>query len=543
MKRTWLVGLLVAGATACVSLGAGSAPAIADTVVPHFSVVVGSVTVRGTNGVQAAIVNMPVHSGDYLSSGPDSRAEINFNGDTILRIGPNAQAHLVDAAGQMQLADGTVEVSVLHGGYGTAQIDTPSVTVRASEKGSYRITILPNGATQISARRGRVEVLTPQRTYGVDSGSSMIANGPAANPSIVYANPVAQDAFDRFSNDRDQTLASLPSQYAGDDQSVYTPVLATPYYGYAIAPAAILVSPVCTYGPGFANVGFGYGLTIGFGGFAGGCGYYSALALGGFYPWGYAPWYGYGYGGYAWNPYPWGWYPGWWGGYPGGGGQPIRIVKVPVRVPPPPVRTTTGRTGAVPVTPIAPVTTVPIARVAPVERSVAVAPRERPVAVERSAPVSVPRAAIARQPADATTRSAVSEPWRRFDTNRGTDVAKHVPITQTTTAAAPSSSSTTTTIAHPGSAPTARDEDTWSHFTTTRGSVSVTPVTPVAPVAPSRGSLDGGTGLRQYSGSTGTTTTIARPVSPGATTSIGGGWHGSVSGGGAAHGGGRPPNR
>ena len=96
-----------------------------------------------------------------------SRAELQFDGYTAVRLGGNVQARITNNDPnnrRMQLADGTIEVGVVRDAQ-PIDIDTPSVTVRAQEAGDYRITIGRDGSSWVTARRGTVEVVTPQRTY------------------------------------------------------------------------------------------------------------------------------------------------------------------------------------------------------------------------------------------------------------------------------------------------------------------------------------------------------------------------------------------
>jgi hypothetical protein len=122
--------------------------------VVRVSVVEGSAVVqRGHSDVQTnAVRNAPMLPGDYISTGKASRGELQFDGYTAVRLGGNAQARIVNN-GEVQLADGTLEVGMLHKGQ-TMQIDTPSVTVRMRQAGDIRISIAADGSSWITARRG-----------------------------------------------------------------------------------------------------------------------------------------------------------------------------------------------------------------------------------------------------------------------------------------------------------------------------------------------------------------------------------------------------
>lgn len=180
--------------------------------VTRVSVVQGSVVVqRGDSDKQvAAVVNAPLLPGDYVSTGASSRGELQFDGSSALRLGGNVQARITNddpSNRQLQLADGTVELGVVHAGE-SVQIDTPSVTVRGREAGDYRISIGKDGSTWVTARRGSAEIVTPQQTYTLESGRTLVARGSATDPSITYTTAVGYDTFDDFNAKRDQTMVA-----------------------------------------------------------------------------------------------------------------------------------------------------------------------------------------------------------------------------------------------------------------------------------------------------------------------------------------------
>ena len=584
MRKTWLLGLVI-GAAACGLFLTSAAPAIAQNGGARFTVVQGSVTIRGANGTQTATVNMPVATGDYISSGSQARAEVDMNGATVVRLAGSVEAHVIDD-GQIQLADGTVEVAVLHGGYGTTQIDTPSVTIRASDKGTYRISIVAGGGTQVTARSGQVEVVTPQRTYIVEAGKSIVASGTAAHPTIVDATAVAYDSFDQFGTDRDHAIAQMGQNY--DSNSGYNGggyngggyngggYYGGGYYGGYGYPYGygwpIVAAPFC-----------GFGFTFGYGGFFGGCSI--GIAFGGYYPWfspyaygfGY-PYYGYGccgfygnccyHGGGFYRPpvyYGHGWYRA-----PvirGGGGvvyrAPVRPVlpgriDAPFRDPGGFMRSPIARS------PIArnAMTRSPIAR-SPIARNPAVS--RAPIQHRAMQPVHVARgnAPVAREAPIARTapvRVQSSDPWQRFDSDRGTNIATRAPSAPRTapvsTRTAPISTHTApvTTRTAPISDPRTSTSDPWSRFTQDRGNVSIRP-DPESRSSygnPYRGSeFGGGSGQRSYDG--GPSRGYGGPPSYGGSRSPGGGVSHAPSapsmpsaprggsGGGGSRGGGRPP--
>ena len=349
----------------------GNGPGVA-----RVSVVQGSAVIqRGDSNAQTtAVINAPLLPGDYVSTGGTSRAELQFDGETAVRLGGNVQARITDNDPNnraLQLADGTVEIGIVHGDQ-PFQVDTPSVSVRAQDQGDYRITINRDGSSWVTARRGSAEIITPQRTYDLSPGRTLVARGSAQDPSISYRSEVGFDSFDDFNAKRDDTMmAALNSspnlsptiagydnldQY-GDWQDVagygqvwvpnepadwapyrdgswaweggygWTWVGAEPWgwapyhygrwfwangYGWAWYPPAYSYAPV--WSPalvGFYGWGGGIGISLGFGGFGyGGIGWCPLAPFEAFYPW---------YPGWVWGGGGWGY-----GGYRGG----MRVVNI-----------------------------------------------------------------------------------------------------------------------------------------------------------------------------------------------------------------------
>ncbi len=180
--------------------------------VARVSILQGSAVVqRGDSNQQvAAVINAPLLPGDYISTGATTRAEVQFDGGSAVRLGGNVQARITDNDPnnrRMQLADGTIVVGLVHQA-GPFQVDTPSVSVRAQTAGDYRISIGKDGSTWVTARRGTADVISPQQTYTLESGRTLVARGSASNPTIAYTSEVGYDSFDDFNAKRDQTMVA-----------------------------------------------------------------------------------------------------------------------------------------------------------------------------------------------------------------------------------------------------------------------------------------------------------------------------------------------
>jgi hypothetical protein len=390
MTFKWFTSFISGVALIGMTLGS-TLPAVAEQApdgngpgVARVSVIQGSAVVqRGDSNAQTtAVINAPLLPGDYVSTGGTSRAELQFDGETAVRLGGNVQARITDNDPNnraLQLADGTVEVGIVHGDQ-PFQVDTPSVSVRAQDAGDYRVTVNRDGSTWVTARRGNAQVITPQRTYDLSSGRTLVARGSASSPSIGWRSEVGFDSFDDFNAKRDETMTTALNaspnlsptiagydnldQY-GDWQDVagygqvwvpdepadwapyrdgswaweggygWTWVGAEPWgwapyhygrwfwangYGWAWYPPAYSYAPV--WSPalvGFYGWGGGVGIGVGFGGFGyGGIGWCPLAPFEAFYPW---------YPGWAWGGWGWG-YGGGYGGYGGYRGWGTRVVNV-----------------------------------------------------------------------------------------------------------------------------------------------------------------------------------------------------------------------
>jgi len=376
------VALLGVTLTSALPAPAEQAPDKSGPGVARVSILDGSAVVqRGDSNKQvAAVVNAPLLPGDYISTGATSRAEVQFDGSSAVRLGGNVQARITanDRNNrQLQLADGTLEFGLVRND-DEVTVETPSATVRSNQTGDYRVSIGKDGSTWVTTRRGSAEVVTPQRTYTLESGRTLVARGSASNPSITYASEVGYDSFDDFNAKRDQTMVSaisasprLNPDIAGyDNLGAYGQWQDVPGYGNAWVPdQSSNWSPYNDgnwswedgygytwvgnepwgwapyhYGRWFYANGYGwawypppyYGYPswspalVGFFGFGvGGPGWNVSVGFGypyiGWYPLApYAPFYPW-YPGWAWTGYGWGW-PGW--GCCGWGGSRVRIVSV-----------------------------------------------------------------------------------------------------------------------------------------------------------------------------------------------------------------------
>jgi FecR protein len=269
--------------------------------VARISFLNGDVSIqRGDSGEWvAAAVNAPLMANDRISTGINSRMEVQFDSGGILRIGGGADVTLTGMEAnryQIAVGRGMMTFRVLRASSSDIEVDTPNVSVRPSKIGSYRISVSDTEESQITARQGDVEVFTPRGTEWVYAGQSMLARGTAADPEFQIVQAPKADDWDRWNDSRDRPIANSPSQryvppgvYGAQDLDAYGNWVNVAPYGNVWQPMV----PV-----GWAPYQSGRWVWLDWYGWT----WVS------YEPWGWAP-YHYGRWFYA-SPFGWCWYPG-----------------------------------------------------------------------------------------------------------------------------------------------------------------------------------------------------------------------------------------
>jgi hypothetical protein len=268
--------------------------------VARISVMDGQVSVRrGDADWVAGVINAPLLADDRISTGPNSRAEVEFDAANLLRLGGVAEIRISALeAGRLQieLSHGTVTYRVLRPSGTDAEVDTPNISIRPSKVGAYRISVTDSGETELTVRAGDVEVFSPKGSQSVNAGQTMIARGSTADPEFQIVAAAAPDAWDAWSDSRDHMLMQSRSAqrvpqgvYGSEDLDNHGNWVYTPDYGNVWQPQVA---------PGWAPYQQGQWEWLDWYGWT----WVSAD------PWGWAP---YHYGRWFWRGgFGWLWYPG-----------------------------------------------------------------------------------------------------------------------------------------------------------------------------------------------------------------------------------------
>ena len=302
MKPTMLAVLLAGVAIA--PMWAQQAPPdegyAPDHGVARLSVINGDVSIRrGDSGeLTAGAINGPLVTNDHVATGPSGRAEVQFDWGNMVRIGPESEirlGELEDRRYLVQIAIGTTTFRVLRNSGADVEISTPTVSVRPLEEGSYRVSVMPDGTTEITVRQGRADIFSPRGTEVLNAGRTMEARGDPNDPEYMILGAIPQDEWDRWNVDRDRALENTssyryvsPDVTGAEDLDGYGRWTTDPEYGQVWVP---------TVDAGWAPYRVGRWVWVD---------YYGWTWLSGD-PWGWAP---YHYGNWYMSSFGWAWCPG-----------------------------------------------------------------------------------------------------------------------------------------------------------------------------------------------------------------------------------------
>ena len=187
-----------------------------DAGVARASFIHGDVSMqRGDNNdVSAVTLNTPLMSGDRVSTGGDSRGELQLDFANILRLDSNSESNLTTLTRsriQVQIAQGLANYSVLKGSDADVEIDTPNVSIHPLREGRYRVEVNPNGDTMIAVRDGEAEVSTSQGSTRVQKGQNIVVHGTENDAQYRVTDGPSNDDWDKWNKDRDNIIYNAES--------------------------------------------------------------------------------------------------------------------------------------------------------------------------------------------------------------------------------------------------------------------------------------------------------------------------------------------
>jgi hypothetical protein len=167
---------------------------------------------KGESEWQQLSITDDLDAGDRVRTANDGRVEILLNPGSYLRVGGDSEVELSNNTLdnlELRLLRGTaiVEATGADGLELNINISTPHTKLAIVRQGLYRLNVVPNDATELIVRKGRV-ILSDSPHTKVKGGNKVVFS--ATNVSVAKLTneeKKIQEDVDNWSKDRAETLA------------------------------------------------------------------------------------------------------------------------------------------------------------------------------------------------------------------------------------------------------------------------------------------------------------------------------------------------
>jgi FecR protein len=166
---------------------------------------------RGESDWQQLSITDDLDSGDRVRTANDGRVEILLNPGSYLRVGGDSEVELLNntlANLEVRLLRGTaiVEATGADGLELNINISTPHTKLAIVRQGLYRLNVIPNDATELIVRKGRV-ILSDSHTK-VKGGNKVVFSATNVSMAeLTKEEKKVQEDVDNWSKQRAETLA------------------------------------------------------------------------------------------------------------------------------------------------------------------------------------------------------------------------------------------------------------------------------------------------------------------------------------------------
>jgi FecR protein len=233
-------------------LGAASLMAQVDSGhgVARVSLIHGDVsTQRGDSGdTAAAALNAPIVTGDKISTGDNSRAEVQLDFANVLRLSGHSQANiasLTDKEIQIQVSQGEATYTAFKTSEIRPEVDAANLSVRPAKGDvSFRIEAISPSETEVTVRKGEAEVSTSSGSTNVRKGEMIVVRGTGADAQYKVEDARDRDDWDKWNDDRDHLISNAegvhrtsPYYTGSQDLDAYGHWTEMPDYGSVWVPA------------------------------------------------------------------------------------------------------------------------------------------------------------------------------------------------------------------------------------------------------------------------------------------------------------------
>ncbi len=191
--------------------------------VARLSLMRGNVSVRqGESGeLSAGVMNAPLLKEDAVLTGDQSYAEVQFDAVNMVRIAQNSEVRFGEVQYHnyaLQVAAGTATYRMLRDGDFLVELSLPQVSVRPLHAGTYRVSVLPDGTTEIRVLSGDAEVYSAHGSEKLAAAQMMLVRGTENDPEYQILSSPMPDEWDRWNDRRDAELnRSVSQRYVSPD--------------------------------------------------------------------------------------------------------------------------------------------------------------------------------------------------------------------------------------------------------------------------------------------------------------------------------------
>lgn len=177
-----------------------------------------SMHARGQSDWQQLMITDDLEAGDRVRTAADGRVEILLNPGSYLRLGGNSEVELANnslANLEVRVIRGTaiVEATGVEETQMLINISTPHARLAIDRQGLYRLNVIPNDATELIVRKGRV-ILNDTHTK-IKGGNKVVFSATVVSVAKMTDDEKKLEKnlpIETWSKERAQTLAKANSR-------------------------------------------------------------------------------------------------------------------------------------------------------------------------------------------------------------------------------------------------------------------------------------------------------------------------------------------
>jgi hypothetical protein len=238
--------------------------------VARVSLIAGDVSLRraGSDKWEHAAPNLPLVEGDRLTTGANSRLEIQIDSRNFLRVGEYATLDIVtlrDEGVALSLPTGTATLRLARFDRDKEyfEIDAPGTTVAAEKTGLYRLDVEQNGKVRVAVRDGgRARLYSESSGFTLRDGraAETVFADNARDADWEFSNVRPFDNFDTWVDERERYLLARlrydnrdryydPQVYGAEELDAYGDWVETHDYGYVWRPRVTVINNYNDWAP------------------------------------------------------------------------------------------------------------------------------------------------------------------------------------------------------------------------------------------------------------------------------------------------------